>query len=417
VLTRSSTCRIRLLLLNQFTVKLAFNLLMPYLAGHLTQGLGYAAWAVGLVLSVRNISQRGMCLTGGRLADRLGCKRAIVTGCALRTAGFALLGMADTLPALVTASALTGFAGALFDPGVRAYLALEAGDNRAETFGRFNMAGQFGLLLGPLAGLSLAHLNFQMVSAVAAALFAALTLIQATALPARQADDHEPAGALSQIVRHRRLWTFSAIMTTFYLLGFQVYLALPLLMRDVLGNEQDIGMGELFGTSALVVLAGQTRLTHWARHHWTHAQSLARGLILTATAFLPLALIGAPAIPSGWPEELAEHIAIIPILTTAILLAIGTMLICPFEMDMIVTLAGNRLVASHYGLYATVSGLGVTLGGLLIGWLWDFSTAHHMPRLPWLTLVLLGCLGAAGLAAFTSSRKGKHRDNPPLSGR
>jgi MFS family permease len=248
-------------------------------------------------------------------------------------------------------------------------------------------------------------------------LFAVLTLVQAVALPAQQAGDREPAGPLSDIVGNRRLWTFALIMTTPYLLAFQVYLALPLVMRDVLGAEQDIGMGELFAVSALVVLAGQSRLTGWAGRRWSHAQSLARGLAVSGAAFLPLALVGAPAIPPGWPEELAEHIAIIPILTTALLLSVGSMLICPFEMDVIVDLAEDRLVASHYGLYATVSGVGVTVGGLLTGWLWDFSAAHDMPRLPWLVLVLLGCLGAAGLAAFAAPRAGKHRLNRPLSGR
>src|SRR5437868_2690856 len=149
---------------------------MPYLAGHLTQGLGYAAWAVGLILSVRNASQRGLCLVGGSLADRLGYKQAIVYGCALRTAGFTLLGFADTLPVLLVASAMTGFAGALFDPGVRAYLAAESGERRSQAFGLFNMVGQLGLLLGPLAGLALAGLDFRLVSITAATLFALLTL-------------------------------------------------------------------------------------------------------------------------------------------------------------------------------------------------------------------------------------------------
>ncbi|MET8002679.1 hypothetical protein [Nonomuraea glycinis] len=98
-----------------------------------------------------------------------------------------------------------------------------------------------------------------------------------------------------------------------------------------------IGMGDLFGLSALVVLAGQSRLTGWARRRRSHAQRLVRGLAVSGAAFLPLALVGAPVIPPGWPVELAEHIAIIPILATALLLAVGTMLICPFAMDMIVS--------------------------------------------------------------------------------
>ena len=60
------------LMLNQFGINLGFYLLMPYLAGYLAGPLGLAAWAIGLVLGVRNFSQQGMFIVGGTLADRIG---------------------------------------------------------------------------------------------------------------------------------------------------------------------------------------------------------------------------------------------------------------------------------------------------------------------------------------------------------
>ena len=117
----------RMLMINQFGINLGFYMLMPYLAGYLAGPLGLAAWAIGLVLGVRNFSQQGMFIIGGTLADRLGYKPLIVSGCVLRTAGFGLLVVADSLPAVLVASAATGFAGALFNPAVRAYLAADAG--------------------------------------------------------------------------------------------------------------------------------------------------------------------------------------------------------------------------------------------------------------------------------------------------
>ncbi|CAM5398664.1 MFS transporter [Streptomyces tanashiensis] len=102
-------------------------MLMPYLAAHLADGLGMAAWAVGLVLGAGNLSQQGMFLVGGALADRLGFKPLIVAGCALRTVGFGALAFAQSLPMLIAASLVTGLAGALFNPAVRACLAAEAG--------------------------------------------------------------------------------------------------------------------------------------------------------------------------------------------------------------------------------------------------------------------------------------------------
>ncbi|NUP28887.1 MAG: MFS transporter, partial [Nocardia sp.] len=136
---RSFDAPARLLMINQFGINLGFYMLMPFLAGYLAGPLGLAAWAVGLVLGVRNFSQQGMFLIGGTLADRLGYKPLIVAGCLLRTGGFALLVFATGLPALLIASAATGFAGALFNPAVRAYLAAESGSRRVEAFALFNI--------------------------------------------------------------------------------------------------------------------------------------------------------------------------------------------------------------------------------------------------------------------------------------
>ena len=115
----------QILMVNQFTINLGFYMLMPYLAGYLAGPLGLAAWVIGFVLGVRNFSQQGLFLVGGTLADRFGYKPMIIAGCVLRTVGFGLLAFASSLPLIVLASALTGFAGALFNPAVRAYLAAD----------------------------------------------------------------------------------------------------------------------------------------------------------------------------------------------------------------------------------------------------------------------------------------------------
>ena len=159
----------QVLMVNQFSINVGFYMLMPYLAGYLAGSLGLAAWAVGLVLGMRNFSQQGMFLLGGTLADRLGYKPLIVAGCLLRVAGFVLLAAVESLPAILLASAATGFAGALFNPAVRAYLAADAGPRRVEAFAVFNVFYQAGILLGPLIGLALTSFDFRVTSLAAAA--------------------------------------------------------------------------------------------------------------------------------------------------------------------------------------------------------------------------------------------------------
>ncbi|MFQ6854326.1 hypothetical protein AAIB46_25990 [Streptomyces sp. 35M1] len=62
-----------------------------------------------------------------------------------------------------------------------------------------------------------------------------------------------------------------------------------------------------------------------------------------------------------------------------------------------IALCDNRLVATHYGLYNTVSGLGITLGNLAVGAVWDFAQNHRTEWLTWGALVVTGLACAASV--------------------
>ncbi|MGW4825660.1 MFS transporter [Streptomyces sp. NPDC004227] len=379
----------QLLMVNQFAINLGFYMLMPYLADHLAHGLGLAAWAVGLVLGVRNLSQQGMFLIGGTLADRYGCKPMILAGCALRTVAFGLLAVAGSLPVLVLASGLTGLAGALFNPAVRAYLAMDAGeDRRVEAFAAFNVFYQAGILVGPLAGLALLTWDFGVVCAVAALIFGALAALQARALPARP-----PAGRSAEpawravaadwrtVAANRPFLLFAAAMSGSYILAFQVYLALPLRARELFGEHTGLVTGAVFAVSALAALSGQLKLTAWAKRNLSGPRAIVYGLVLMGAAFLPL-------MPRSY-----EAVAGVGALTLcAALLAWGGALLYPFEMDTVVRLSGDRLVATYYGAYNTASGVAISLGNLAVGALFDTGVRW----LPWAALAATG-LACAGL--------------------
>ncbi|QNS02577.1 MFS transporter [Streptomyces xanthii] len=414
--TRSFPAPVRLLMANQFAINLAFYMLMPYLAAHLSGSLGLAAWAVGLVLGVRNFSQQGMFLIGGTLADRLGYKAPIMAGCLLRTIGFALLGWVDNLPTLIAASAATGFAGALFNPAVRAYLAAEAGERRVDAFATFNVYYQAGMLLGPLVGLALLAADFRLVCTTAAAVFAGLTVLQARALPARRGTAHDrprqedaaDESVLAQwrtVVANRPFLLFALAMIGSYVLTFQVYLALPLAARSALGERGTWATSLLFVVSAAVAVVGQLRLTGWAKARWSPSRALVRGLTVMGLAFLPLALV---------PSD-AAWLVLGALVLTVTLLALGGAVAYPFEMDTVVTLSGNRLVATHYGLYNTVSGLGITLGNLATGALWDFAERHDALWLTWSALTLTGLGCAASVAALARTGRLTARAEPHLA--
>ncbi|MFB8002449.1 MFS transporter [Nocardia sp. NPDC056000] len=383
----------QLLMVNQFGINLGFYMLMPYLAGYLAGPLGLAAWAVGLVLGVRNFSQQGMFLLGGTLADRLGYKPLIVAGCLLRTGGFALLAFASSLPGLLIASAATGFAGALFNPAVRAYLAAEAGERRVEAFAVFNVFYQAGILAGPLVGLALLAFDFRVTAAAAAVVFAALTVAQLFALPTREAAAPTGASVLQDwrtIVGNRRFLAFSVAMIGSYVLSFQVYLALPLQAGYIAGASAQTVTSALFVISGVVAVAGQLRITAWLRARWGSGRSLVAGMAMLSVAFVPLVIV-----PGTQP--FGPVAAIVALLVAAALLAVGTAAVFPFEMDTVVSLSGDRLVATHYGFYNTIVGVGILIGNLATGVIVGAARAAGMDRAVWIGLIVIGGIAATAL--------------------
>ncbi|WP_425295221.1 MFS transporter [Nocardia asiatica] len=401
---RSFDLAARLLMVNQFGINLGFYMLMPYLAGYLAGPLGLAAWAVGLVLGVRNFSQQGMFLIGGTLADRLGYKPLIVAGCLLRTGGFALLVFATSLPGLLIASAATGFAGALFNPAVRAYLAADTGERRVEAFAVLNIFYQAGILAGPLVGLALMALDFRVTAGAAAVVFAALTVAQLFALPARRADvATEPTSVLDDwrtVVANRRFLAFAVAMIGSYVLSFQVYLALPLQAQFIAGARSQTLVSALFVVSGVVAVAGQLRITAWLETRWGTGRSLVVGMGILAVSFLPLLVI-----PGR--DRFGVGAAVAALLVSAALLAIGTAAVFHFEMDTVVSLAGRGLVATHHGFYNTVVGVGILAGNLATGAVVGAARTTGANWAVWLGLAVIGAVAAFALHLL---------DRPPLEG-
>ncbi len=81
---------------------------------------------VGFVLGLRTFSQQGLFVVGGWLVDRYGVRPLVLTGCGLRIAGFAWLGLAEETWSVIGAVLLIGFAAALFSPAVESEAARQA---------------------------------------------------------------------------------------------------------------------------------------------------------------------------------------------------------------------------------------------------------------------------------------------------
>jgi len=379
---------IRLLLVNQFGVNTGFYLLIPYLATHLGEDLGMSAAVVGIVLGVRNLSQQGLFLIGGSAADRLGARGVIIAGCAVRTVGFALFALGDGLAVLLAASVLSGLAGALFNPAVRAYLSQEAGERKAEAFALFNVFATTGALVGPLLGSVLLLVDFRASALTAAGIFALLTVAQALVLPARAVPPSSGTVLADwrEVVGNRAFLAFSLAMVGMFTLENQLYLLLPDGARRATGWDGAAGLVFLVGT--LANLALQMRLTRALKAYGNGRRAIGGGLALMGLAFLPPMLV-AGASPQVWHA--------VPVLVGVLLLYVGIMAVQPFVMELVPGFGRPELTGTYFGIFYMVSGIAAAVGNTVVGWAMDAGDRQDAAWLPWACCLVFGLASAGGV--------------------
>ncbi|MFK3733896.1 MFS transporter [Streptomyces sp. NPDC088090] len=397
---------VRLLLVNQLGVNTGFYLLVPYLALHLTEDLGVSAAVVGIVLGVRNLSQQGLFLIGGTASDRLGARGVIIAGCALRTVGFGLFALGDGLPVLLGASVLSGLAGALFNPAVRAYLALEAAGRRAEAFALFHVFATAGALIGPLLGSALLLVDFRAAALTAAGIFAVLTVAQAAVLPARRVapTGNSVLADWREVVGNRGFLAFALAMVGMFTMENQLYLLLPEGARQATGWKGAAGLVFLVGTLTSLVL--QMRITRALKERGSGARWIGVGLALMGLSFAPpMAVSGYGTAPGGLTDAVLRAL---PVLAGVLMLHLGLMIAQPFVMELVPGFGRAELTGTRFGLFYLVSGIAAAVGNAVVGWAMDAGERAGAPWLPW------ACCLASGLASAAAVARLHHRRALPV---
>lgn len=386
---------VRLLLVNQFGVNTAFYLLIPYLATHLRGDVGMSAAAVGIVLGVRTLSQQGLFLVGGTASDRIGPRTVIIAGCGLRAVGFGIFALGTSLPLLLAASVLSGLAGALFNPAVRAYVAVEAGERKAEAFSLFNMFATAGALAGPLIGSALLLVDFRVAALAAAGIFVVLTIAQAAVLPHRPVESSESSVLADWrlVFTNRRFVAFTAAVAGLFALETQLYLVLPIHAERFTGTSSAVA--SLFLVSTVATLLLQLRITRVATSRLRREQSIAVGLAVMGAGFLATS-VAAAIIPAGPPRDLvAGMLRLAPVLVTVLALAVGVMLAQPFAYEIVGELGGERLAGTYFGVYYLAAGLAGAGANALIGAIIDVWG----DRWPWVPALICALIGLGSAAA------------------
>lgn len=414
-LMRSFPLSVRLLLVNQFGVNTGFYLLIPYLATYLTGNLGLSVAVVAVVLGVRNLSQQGLFLIGGSAADRLGARRVIIAGCGLRAVGFGLFAVGESVPLLLAAAALSGVAGALFNPAVRAYIAVEATEQRrAEAFALFNVFAQAGALTGPLLGSALLLVNFRVAAITAAVIFTGLTIAQALALPDRAVarSRNSVLADWRQCATNRGFLAFTFAASGLFALQNQLYLVLPMEAERLTGWPSTVAV--IFLVSTVATLAWQVRITAYFARSMTRGRSIALGMAVMGTGFCAPAL--AYLLPTAQADAGFWEIAarLLPVLVATLLLSLGVMIVQPFVNELIPSFGRQEVTGTYFGMFYLTSGVVAAVSTAVIGWV---SELGGRPTGWWGALVCVAIGLTCATAVALLQRRGALRPAQPVHAR
>lgn len=374
------------LLVYTFFMVLGFAMLMPLVSVHFVSNAGMTATLVGAALAVRQLTQQGLAVVGGVLADRFGARPMICLGVLLRAAGFASLAFSDDNATwLFVAMAVTAIGGALFEAPYQAAIAsLTTEQSRTRYYAISNWVMGVASTLGPLVGVALLRWDFRIVCVVAAACFALNFFVALSLPPIGTAPVRQPFTAgLGLVARDRPFLALTLIMTGYWFTAVQMNISFPLQAERLTGSQGSVGVMLALGAALTVAL--QYALVRLLGRWFAPTRILVAGMALMALG------TGAVGLVQGFG----------PFLACVAVVAIGAVLVRPTLQTLIAEMSNPRALGTFLGVSSLSLALGGAAGNFAGGWLIDVSRALHMPQLGWAVYGAVGLVSAAGVGFLT----------------
>lgn len=389
---------LQLLLFTQIMFNVGFYIVVPFLAVFMAEDLAASGALIGIVLGVRTWSQQGMFFVGGALTDRFGVKGVLLTGVAIRVAGFIVAGLSTSVAQLMVGVILIGFAAALFSPAAEAALAGAASKGklpvtRSQLFALDSLCGRIGALVGPVLGALLIPFGFPVVAFVGAGIFAALFVAHAWVIPPVRTERSENLlEGFGQVMRNRKFLLFAAAYSMTLVAYNQQYLALPAELERAVGSTAALGWMFVYASVINIVL--QMPIVHLVGK-WSSTRVLAVGFGLQALGFAVVALCA--------PFEFDGLVALAPALLMLSLLHLGQMVAVPYSRDLVGELAAERNLGTYFGVLNSLGGFAVLVVSFAVGLLLDAAKVPSVAASgAWVLLSVL--MAIAGVCACLVAR-------------
>ncbi len=338
-------------------MNIGFFMLIPMLSIHYLS-LGMTALFIGNLYAVRILSQQGLQLFGGALADRMPYRYVILIGCLIRSIGFALFALIPTGAWLFAAAFFFGIGGALFGPAGNAALAsLVPPENQPRAFTIRQAASNIGTTVGPVLGAFLVYDHFTAICWIAGAIFAVIGMLSVVLLP-HQAKPEKQTSLLrgvKVIAKNRAFLRFVLLFMGYYLIYQQMYIAIPDLLAIL--HAPKSALGELFSLEAILEIVVSYPAIAWMTKYGNRFPAprlMSIGMYIMAASWIPL-IFG---------------VNLIGILVPVLGLSLGSVVTVPNRQTYIAQIADQPHLATFFGVaslsMAVGASVGASGGGLLM---------------------------------------------------
>lgn len=365
------------LLLDNMLVVLGFFVVFPLISIRFVDQMGWAALMVGIALGLRQLTQQGLGIFGGAIADKLGAKPMIVTGMLLRAVGFALMGIAHEPWVLWLSCFISAIGGTLFDPPRAALVVkLVRPHQRGRFFSILMMQDSAGAVIGALLGSWLLQYDFRLVCGAGAVMFVICAGVNAWLLPAYKLSTIRTPmlEGMGRVLRDKRFVTYVLTLAGYYMLAVQVMLMLPIMVNEIAGTPAAVKW--MYAIEAALSLTLLYPIARWSEKRFRLEQRLMAGLFLMTLAMFPI----------GLTNNLQQ------LFTLICVFYIGSIIAEPARETLGASLADSRARGSYMGF----SRLGLAIGGAFGyaggGWLFDAGKSINQPELPWVMLSIVGMI-------------------------
>lgn len=379
-----------------------FFVVVPLIAVHYVDGLGWAASSVGLVLAVRQFTQQGSTTLSGALADRLGAKGLICAGMFVRALGFAIMARADSFALLLLSAIVAALGGGLFEsPKAAAIATLTDESNRRRFYSLAGVVAGLGVAIGTQVGALLIKSDFAAVSLAGAAVFFVTFLLVLLFLPpvSVATEPHGLMQGFARVARDRIFVAYVCLLIGYWYVSTQFNLSLTLTATSVAGTDSAVAW--VYGiNSGAAILLGYP-LPRLIERRLSAFLTLVLGIFLTALG------MGLVAVATSVPTLLA----------CVVVISLGTVLVRPGEQTVTAGLAVPVARGSYFGVASLSLAIGGGLGNYTGGLVYDYGERSGMPALPWLVFWGVGMAASVGLWRLRvpmERRNSPHPLRPPL---